>query len=278
MTEKTVFISGATSGIGLVTANKLHEMGWKVYAGGLQGDDYLKLTYGITQLPFDIADPEGIEGAVKLLNIEIEHLDAIVNNAGIQIPGPIEALSMEQIRRQFDVNFFGHLQLTKALLPLMRKADSARIVNVSSLMGQVAMPLLGAYAMSKHALEAMSDVLRLELKPIGIHVAVVEPGAINTAMASKSLEEMESAHENSSSQIQNDYATFFKGMIETLQKQNENAPSPDKIARLIIHALNSDKPKARYTSGMDVRGLSTIRKILPGSLGDRFLLRVLGIK
>lgn len=278
MAEKTVFISGATSGIGLVTANKLHDMGWKVYAGGLQGDDFLQLTHGITQLPFDITDSEGVEGAVKLLTIEIDHLDALINNAGIQIPGPIEVLSMEEIRRQFDVNFFGHLQVSKSLLPLLRKSDSGRIINVSSLMGQVAFPLLGAYSMSKQALEAMSDILRMELKPSGIHVSVIEPGAIETAMTNAVVKKLDTLRENSSPQIQSDYAPFFKGMIKTLRSQNQNATSPEKIADIIIKVLNSQKPKARYAIGLEVVGFSTIRKILPNSLGDWFILRVLGIK
>lgn len=278
MVEKTVFISGATSGIGLVTANKLHDMGWKVYAGGLQGDNFLKLTHGITQLPFDITDPEGVEGAVKLLNIEIDHLDALINNAGIQIPGPIEALSMEDIRWQFDVNFFGHLQVSKSLLPLLRKADSGRIINVSSLMGQVAFPLLGAYSMSKHALEAMSDVLRMELQSSGIHVTVIEPGAIKTPMTISVAEKLDAIHENSSAEIQSNYANLFDGMIKTLHSQSQNATSPEKVANTIIHALASKKPKARYTIGMDVSAFSTIRKILPDSFGDWFIYRVLGIK
>lgn len=278
MAEKTIFISGATSGIGLVTANKLHDMGWKVYAGGMQGDDFLQLTHGITQLPFDISDPEGVEGAVKLLTIEIDHLDALINNAGIQIPGPIEALSMDDIRRQFDVNFFGHLQVSKSLLPLLRKSESGRIINISSLMGQVAFPMLGAYSMSKQALEAMSDILRMELKPSGIHVSVIEPGAIETPMTNTVAEELNTLRENSSPQIQRDYAPFFRGMIKTLRSQNQNATSPEKIADVIIKALNSEKPTARYAIGLDVTGLSTIRRMLPDSWGDWFILRVLGIK
>jgi len=275
---KTVFVSGATSGIGLATAKKLHAAGWKVFAGGLQGDNFLQLGHEITQLPFDIGDEDGVSGAAKFLSIEIEQLDALVNNAGIQISGHLEALSMQEIRRQFDVNVFGHLHLIKALLPLLKKAPSARIVNVSSLMGEVAMPMLGAYSMSKHALEAMSDVLRLELAPQGIHVSVVAPGAISTPMAEQSLEKLEELYNNSFPEVQSDYKFLYEGMAKTLENQNQSATSPEKIAEVIVKALTTENPKARYSIGAANTGLSTIRKIAPKSFGDWFLKRALGIK
>lgn len=276
--SKTVFVSGATSGIGLATAKKLHDAGWTVYAGGLQGDDFLQLGHGVIQLPFDIADAEDVSGAAKFLSIEIEHLDVLVNNAGIQLSGALEALSMDDIRKQFDVNVFGHLQVIKAFLPLMKKSPSPRIVNVSSLMGQVAMPILGAYSMSKHALEAMSDVLRMELAPQGIHVSVVAPGAIATPMAEQSLAKLQKLQDDSPPEMQANYAAFFEGMAQTLATQNQNATSPEKIADVIVEALTTEKPKARYSIGMDVTALSTIRKITPKSFSDWFLKRVLGIK
>ncbi|MGB7341388.1 MAG: SDR family oxidoreductase [Phototrophicaceae bacterium] len=278
MTQKTVFISGATSGIGLVTAQKLQALGWKIYAGGLVGDDFSVLGDRIQPLPFDITDANGVAEAVTHLNDEITHLDALINNAGIQVSGAIEALSMDTFQRQFDVNVMGHLQVTKALLPLLRKADAARIVNVSSLMGQVAMPMLGAYSMSKHALEALSDVLRMELKPFGIHVAVVEPAAIATPMSDRAYTDLVALRDNSSQQIQDDYQAHFEGMIATLQSQTKNATSPDLIADVIIHALSARNPKARYAIGIDVKALSTIRKMLPTWLGDWILMRALGIK
>lgn len=276
--SKTVFISGATSGIGLVTAQKLHQLGWKVYAGGLQADDFSKLDYGITTLPFDLSDAVDIEGAVKYLTIELSHLDALINCAGIQVSSPLEALPIECLRQQFEINVFGHFQIIQALLPLIRQSDSGRIVNISSLMGQVAMPMLGAYSMSKHALEAMSDVLRMELAQFGIHVSVIEMGAIDTPMTSAALDDLEAVRQASSADIQTNYEAFFDGMVATLQSQGENATAPEKIADAIIHALTNDKPKARYTIGLEVKGLSTMRKILPESLFDKILLRALGIK
>lgn len=276
--KKTVFISGATSGIGLATANMLHQTGWHVYAGGLQTDDFSVLDDGITQLPFDITDAEGIAGAMRLLKVEAGQLDALVNNAGIQIAAPLEAVTIEQVRQQFEVNVFGHLQVTQACLPLLRQSQAARIVNVSSLMGVIAMPMLGAYSMSKHALEAMSDVLRQELSPFGIRVSVVTPAAINTPMVQQAIDQLEQVEQISSQQIQHDYAKFFKAMKATLEQQNRDALSPDKVADVIIRALTSKRPKARYAVGLDVKVLSTIRKFAPISFVDALLRRILGIK
>lgn len=278
MTQKTIFISGATSGIGLATARQLSAEGWIVYAGGLASDDFSALDASVRRIPFDITDDKAVTHVSQQLANELGHLDALVNNAGIQLSGPLEGLSMAQIRLQMEVNVFGHLQVTKAMLPLLRKAPSARIVNISSLMGQVAMPMLGAYSMSKHALEAMSDVLRMELKPAGIHVAVVEPGAIKTPMSNRAYDGLRKVYENSPERIQTRYQAYFDGMLKTLASQQNTATSPEHIAHVITHALTSNRPKARYAIGMDVKGLSSIRKVLPDALGDWFLLRALGIK
>ena len=276
--SKTVFITGATSGIGLVTAQKLHQLGWDVYAGGLQTDDFIILDEGIRAIPFDLNVSDTINGAVNSLKTELDHLNAIVNCAGIQLSSPLEALPVESLRQQFEVNVFGHFQLIQALLPLLRQAESGRIVNLSSLMGQVPMPMLGAYSMSKHALEAMSDTWRMELAQFGIHVAIIEMGAIDTPMTDNALKDLEAIRDASSSDIQVQYKKFFDGMLATLQSQGKSATPPEKIADAILHALISDKPKARYMIGLEVHGLFTMRKILPDWLFDKILLRALGIK
>ncbi len=276
--SKTVFITGATSGIGLVTAQKLHQLGWDVYAGGLQTDDFSILDEGITAIPFDLNISDTINDTVNTLKTKLDHLDAIVNCAGIQLSSPLEALPVESLRQQFEVNVFGHFQLIQELLPLIRQSESGRIVNLSSLMGQVSMPMLGAYSMSKHALEAMSDAWRMELAQFGIQVAIIEMGAIDTPMTDNALKDLEAIRDASSSDIQVHYKKFFDGMLATLQSQGKNATPPEKIADAILHALTSDKPKARYTIGLEVQSLFTMRKILPDWLFDKILLRALGIK
>lgn len=274
---KTGFISGATSGIGLVTANQLQKLGWRVYGAALPDDDFSLLDEAIIRMSLDISNQDAVLATAQQIEDEVGHLDGLVNNAGIQVASPLEVIDLDDLRAQFEVNVFGHLQVIQAMMPLLRVSQSARIVNVSSLMGLVAMPMLGAYSMSKHALEAMSDVLRLELKPFGINVAVIEMGAIDTPMTHSMAETLEKVRQGLNAEAQNHYAKLFDGMTAALQSQGKNATAPEKIADAIIHALTNPKPKSRYSIGIEVVGLSTIRKIFPDAVGDFVLLRALGL-
>jgi NAD(P)-dependent dehydrogenase (short-subunit alcohol dehydrogenase family) len=166
----------------------------------------------------------------------------------------------------------------QAFLPLLRQSNTEkRIVNVSSLMGRVAMPLLGAYSMSKHALEAMSDGLRLELAPTGIQVAVVQPGAIATPMTDAMPDLLENSRLKLTQEQQTRYARLYLGMKHTLEKQAQSAMPPDIIADCIVHALTSPKPKTRYAPGVAVKGLLLMRCLAPDAIGDAILRRALGI-
>lgn len=263
---KTVFISGATSGIGLVTAKKLAELGWTVYAAALPTDDFSVLPSQINPVPLDIRNSQAVMNAAERIMRDSGYLDAIVNNAGIQIPSPLETISIDALRQQFEVNVLGHLTVIQAMLPLLRQSDSPRIVNVSSLMGKVAMPLLGAYSMSKHALEAMSDTLRMELK---MQVSLIEMGAIATLMIAK----MESMLESSTPR----YADLFAGMTKALRKQNERTIPPDLVAKVIIHALTAKKAKTRYIVDAATYGLFMMRKFAPDEIGDKILSWALGL-
>lgn len=275
-----VFISGATSGIGCVTAKLLDAMGWRVFAADLPDDDFTSLDTTSDKLvncPLDITDPTAVADTAQQIakTVGDDGLQAIVNNAGIQITGVLETLPLDQLRQQFEVNVFGHLQVTQILLPLLRKSStSRRIVNVSSLMGKVAMPTLGAYSMSKHALEAMTDVLRLELAQWNIHVTAIEMGAIQTPMTDsmEAILQQAKAH-----QPNTDYDSLYNSMTDALRVQNKNATPPEDVAKVIIHALTSPKPKTRYVVGAATKGLIAMRKLAPDTVGDAILKRALGI-
>lgn len=279
---KTVFISGASSGIGFVTAQKLDAMGWKVYAAALPTDDFEALknsaTDNLVALPLDIRNPEAVQAAMKQIEAESGYLNGLVNNAGITVPGALEALALDAVRQQFEVNVFGHLQVTQAMLPLLRQADDARIVNVSSVMGKVAMPLLGAYSMSKHALEAMSDVFRMELAQFGIHVAIIEMGAVDTPMTANIEECTQYYRKGMSEELDNHYADLYEKMIASTVKMGQQAVSPQKIAKTILHALTNSNPKTRYLIGAETAGLITMRKLVPDKFGDTILKWALGLK
>jgi NAD(P)-dependent dehydrogenase (short-subunit alcohol dehydrogenase family) len=276
--QRVFLVSGATSGIGLVTVQKLAAMGCYVYAVALPSDDFSVLPEGTIPLHLDITDSASLQEVANQITTEHGYLSGLVNNAGIQVPGALEALPIEQIRKQFEVNVFGHLQMIQALLPLLRKGENPRIVNVSSLMGKVAMPMLGAYSMSKHALEAMTDVLRLELTQWGIHVAAIEPGAVATPMTASMQSLMQQSYQAMSGEMQELYGEMVEGMIQALQKQSKAAVSAEPVADAIIHALTSPKPKTRYPIGTSTVGLITMRKLAPDSIGDAILKRALNLK
>lgn len=279
---KAVFISGATSGIGLEAAKRLDELGWRVFAAGLPGDDFAPLRAGaserLTPQPLDITDADAVAQAVEqVLNVTGDSgLHGLVNSAGIQIVSPLEALPIERLEQQLSVNLTGHLRVTQAFLPALRKAQG-RIVNVSSLMGRVAMPLLGAYSISKHALEALTDVLRLELAPWGIHVASIQPGAVATPMTSGMGAMLQEAEASLPEPVQGAYADLFDAMGTALAQQNAGAVPVQKVADAILHALSSDRPKTRYPVGAAAAGLLAMRTYAPDTVGDAILKRALGL-
>lgn len=189
----------------------------------------------------------------------------------------METLSLDAVRQQFEVNVFGHLQVTQAMLPLLRKANDARIVNTSSLLGKVAMPLLGAYAMSKHALEAMSDVLRLELAQFGIQVSIIEPGAVDTPMTDNAEEETERVRQQMSPDLEKLYTDIYRKMGKATGDMAEQAVPPQNVTKAIIHALTSTKPKTRYVISFEIQALMIMRKLAPDTVGDAILKRALGL-
>ncbi len=283
MPNKTVFISGATSGIGFAAAQQLDALGWRVFAAGLPDGDFTALTQeasqNLTALPLDITDAQAVSEAAAQIIQETDDsgLHGLVNSAGIQIVSPLEALPIERLQQQLEVNLYGHLRMTQALLPALRKARG-RIVNVSSLMGRVAMPLLGAYSISKHALEALTDGLRLELAPWGIHVASVQPGAVATPMTAGMQQMLAEAEAELPEQAQADYADLFQAMSGALAQQNANAVPVEKVADAILHALSSDNPKIRYAVGAAAAGLLAMRTYAPDAIGDAILKRALGLR
>ena len=275
MAQKVAFVSGATSGIGLATVRALSDSGWIVYAAALPTDDFSHLPEVVHPITVDITNANDVQAVAERIKSEVGYVNGLVNNAGIQIVGALETLSSEQIRKQFEVNVFGHLQVIQAMLPLLREGEQPRIVNVSSLMGKVAMPMLGAYSMSKHALEAMTDVLRLELAQWGIHVAAIEPGAVDTPMTNQ-METLLKDHDASlTPDMQTKYRSLTDSMIAALETQGKQAVSAERVAGAILHALTSEKPKTRYPIGIPTVGLITMRNLAPDVVGDAILTRAL---
>ncbi len=274
---RRVLITGASSGIGEATALRLTHAGWHVLAG-VRADadgDRLRSAAGerLEPVTIDVTEPGTIAAAAAALGDE--PLDGLVNNAGTALAMPLEFLPLDQLRRQLEVNLVGHVAVTQALLPNLRSARG-RIVNVGSIAGRSALPFLGAYAASKHALEAVTDVLRVELRPFGIAVTVIEPGTIATPIWRKGGERFEELAGELPAQLGELYGERMAAFRKAAAAAGQRAEPADDVAVVIERALTAERPKARYVVGRDARRRARVER-LPAGLRDRvyerFLLR-----
>ncbi len=274
---RRVLITGASSGIGEAAALRLTRAGWHVLAG-VRADvdgDRLRSAAGerLEPVTIDVTEPATIAAAAAALGDE--PLDGLVNNAGTALAMPLEFLPLDQLRRQLEVNLVGHVAVTQAFLPNLRAARG-RIVNVGSIAGRSALPFLGAYAASKHALEAVTDVLRVELRPFGIAVTVIEPGTIATPIWRKGGERFEELARELPEQLGELYGERMAAFRKAAAAAGQRAEPADDVAVVIERALTAERPKARYLVGRDARRRARVER-LPAGLRDRvyerFLLR-----
>lgn len=277
--RSAVLITGASSGIGFSTAVRLARRGTIVFAGirrQVDGEALLRENSDrIKPMLLDVTDEVSLQRArTRIESLREFRLDALVNNAGIAVAGPLELLPQAELRRQFDVNFFAPMALTQAFLPLLRESGG-RIVNVSSIAGKMSVPFLGAYSASKFALEAASDALRLELAPFGVAVSVVEPGDVRTAIWRRSSEASLRLLEQMSPQEREQYETMTRAMIVAAQRAERNAIPPERVAQAIERALFARRPRARYLVGAGAR-LRLVLGRLPEFVRDPLLLAALG--
>ena len=221
---------------------------------------------GTTELVFDITDPVAIGHA----SMRVDELDALVDNAGIGIAAPLEFLPADELTRQLDVNVVGQLRVIQQFMPTLRR-NRGRIVLIGSVGGRSALPFLGAYAMSKFALEAMADSLRVELAPFGMHVAIIEPGTIATAIWTKPQRAIESFPPEAIA-LYGDRVEKFRRLAA--ERSAASGVPPEEVAKAVEHALTSAKPKARYLVGPDAKRRARLQK-LPDRLRDRLLARFL---
>jgi NAD(P)-dependent dehydrogenase (short-subunit alcohol dehydrogenase family) len=264
----SVLISGASRGIGRATALRLARAGWTVYGTVRRAEDGEELVAeagaDVHPLQLDVTDDAQIaalDGALP------ESLDALVNNAGIVVSGPLESLSADELRQQFDVNVVGAVALTNLVLPRLRVARG-RIVFVSSLSGRVSTPMTGAYNASKFAIEAIADAWRLELRPWGIKVALVEPAMTDTDLWKNAPETLETEAAEMSAEHRDLYAEHIAGMRRTIPKIQKMAKPVDGVAATIERALTATRPRARYPVGVDVRVQAALTGVTPDRVMD----------
>ena len=278
-----VFITGTSSGIGAACAHDLVAHGMHVFAGvRTQADADAWNAEGLDNLipvMVDVTEEESIAAARETVGEMLGHegLAGLVNNAGIGYGGPLEHFPVSQARTVFDVDFFGALATTQAFLPLLRRRQG-RIVMMSSSAGRLATPFNGIYSAAKHALEGLSDALRVELSPWGIQVVLIEPGPTATAVWDKPLAFWGSSLvEDMPVDAQEDYAEAMEAMLNAVERMMHGAAPPSSVSRVVRRALTSRRPRTRYVVGRDARIGDWILRRLPDRWQDAALRRYLGL-
>lgn len=274
MTErsKTVLVTGASTGIGRATALMLAREGFTVFAGVRKESDGVALGATVTPITLDVTDPGQIAAAADAIG----RLDALVNNAGIGVTGPLEFVSLDTLRRQYEVNVFGQIAVTQAMLPKLRDSQG-RVVTVGSVGSWITLPFGGPLCSSKHAIRSLNDALRMEVRPWGIRAVLIEPGSIHTSAVDKLEGEVEPRLDAIGDEGRRLYGTAYRTMVTSGLKEERSGSSPDVVARAVLHALTARKPRSRYPVGKKSRLMSTLGRVVPQYTLDRLRLRVLGL-
>ncbi len=273
MEEKSILITGCSSGIGICVAEGLLKRGYRVFATARKNKDVeALLNKGMESFQLDLDDSTSIKGAVhEVLNKTEGKLFALFNNGGFGQPGAVEDLRRDVLREQFETNVFGYLELTNLILPTMRKQGYGRIIQNSSILGFISLPFRGAYTASKHALEGLSDTLRMELKGTDIFVSIIEPGPIEAKFRQNAYLKYKENIDAKSSYFHRQYEV----MEERLTK--ETAPLPftlpaTAVLDKVLRALESSKPKARYYVTTPTYIFAYLKRLIPGFLLEKILI------
>lgn len=268
-----VVVTGASTGIGAASARELARRGFHVLAGVRRDQDADALRApGVEPIILDITKPDHIARLTARLDDDSPAgpLRALVNNAAVQTNAPVETLPLSEWRQQFEVNLFGHIAVTQALLPALLR-HSGRVVNISSVGGRVAMATYGPYAGTKFALEAVSDSLRRELAPHGVRVVVVEPGAVRTDMADRVVANTNRFADAMSPEQRGRYGRLIQAINTQSAVHTPRGKSADDAAQVVAKAVTAGNPRTRYTIGRDAALITRLARVLPDRLLDRVL-------
>lgn len=270
MMKKVILLTGASSGIGYQTAEFLAKQGHTVYGAARRTENMEPLkVFGVKTLHLDVTNEESVNKAVESIIEAEDRIDVLVNNAGYGSYGAIEDVSIEEARKQFDVNIFGVAMLTKKVLPYMRAQQSGTIVNVASIGGRLTTYFGAWYHATKYALEAFSDALRMETKGFGIQVSIIEPGGIKTPWGFIAADLL--AESAKGGAYEKEATRTAAGMRK--QYEGNMMSNPMVIAKAISRAVNSRRPKTRYTVGFMAKPLVWLHAILPARWFDAIMMR-----
>ncbi len=258
--KQIVLITGASKGIGLVTANYLEMKGYRVYGTSRSSPDSFE-EFDFSFLQLDITDDDSVSNCVNELIEREGRIDALVNNAGYSLVGPISDTSIDDIKRQYDTNFFGAHRMILEVLPIMKKQQFGRIINVGSFGGRIGLPFQSFYSASKSSLAVFTDSLRIELYTSGIKLSLIEPGDVNTGN-----------HDHHVINAQNfnpENNEVARRALEVMRQDELKGISPEKVAKTIHKAIKSKRPKPRYLVGFQAKFFGTLQRFLPYTLQER---------
>jgi NAD(P)-dependent dehydrogenase (short-subunit alcohol dehydrogenase family) len=283
-TEKlrAVVVTGCSTGIGKTCALTLAREGYRVFAGVRKTEDGAALaaeagSAALTPLMLDVTDAAQIARAVEEVSAALGdegELAGLVNNAGIAVYGPLELLPIEALRQQFEINVIGHVAVTQAFVPLLRR-DRGRVIMIGSSSGFLTPPFLGPYASSKCALESISDAFRRELAPWGIEVCLMQPGAVITPLWDKSIGDGDAWFDALPDAVRNLYARGYGAMRQLFKDKSGKGITAEKLAERVLHALTANNPRPHYPMGTDTLGYRVMNK-LPPKIVDTMLATSLG--
>jgi NAD(P)-dependent dehydrogenase (short-subunit alcohol dehydrogenase family) len=272
--SRAILITGCSSGIGRASAERLAAAGWPVYASARNIGSIADLEdKGCHLLTLDVTDHASMVAAVTVVEAAEGAVGVLINNAGFGLQGAIETIPLDEVRVQFETNFFGLVTLSQLVLPGMRRQGWGKVVNVSSMGGRLTLPGGGFYHASKHAVEAFSDALRFELAPFGINVIIIEPGIVGTSFGDTALATVAATEADNSP-----YGSFNHKVMSRINGAYRprivgGPASPASIARVVEKAISAPRPKSRYPVTMVARALITARRFLPDRLFDALLAR-----
>lgn len=271
--RRTVFITGASSGIGLETALLFSERGWNVVAAMRDPDKRCTPLHdrGLTDLVhLDVTDSTSVRAALQYAVDRHQRIDVLVNNAGYALYGPFEAATREQVSRQVDTNLFGLMEVTRAVLPIFRRQGGGVLINLSSVGGRAGFPLYSIYNSTKWAVEGLTESLQYELKPLNIKVKLIEPGVIRTDFYGRSLDPVDCAA------LKEEYGDILKrGEKRIGGEAPQSATEPKAVAQTIYRAATDGSPRLRYVVGTDARLAFALRRFMPERVFHRLLERAL---
>jgi len=271
--SRVVLITGASSGFGEACALHLYEQGYRVFGTSRnaafqqkpirQNSDssYFKM------IPMDVQNQESVEKGVAHVLDQEDRIDILVNNAGFAIAGAVEDLSIEEVKNQFETNFFGVLRVCKVVLPQMRERGEGYIINISSLGGLMGLPFQGAYSATKFALEGITESLRIEVKPFGVKVVLLEPGDFKTDITKNRII-------SDGSKKDTVYSKTFQSTLAMIEDEEKNGMSPDELARILEKIINHPSPTVRYTVGKFEQTFSALfKRLVPASVYERAFMK-----